>query len=180
MFFSFVMPVKSSERLLTGSVVYTLETAKEEAFQDLDLKIDKNILKDYLVDINNKENRNALANGITVAGREIMSFQTTKGLVRGYTIVYDNEPQHVYYYSTGGYLVGFDINNNLDNFPYKVGKYHPITGNLISVAFYVSETEQYVYNKNGKLKAHWVDDIAYNEKGKIIAKRALVDSIPVD
>ena len=179
-FFSFILPVKSNEKLLTGSVVYTLETAKEEAFQGLDLKVDKNIFKDYLIDVNNKENRNVLASGVSIDGREIMSFQTTKGLVRGYTVVYDKEPHYVYYYSTSGYLVGFDINNNSNNFPYKVGKYHPITGNLISVALYISETEQYVYNKNGKLKAHWVDEIAYNEKGKIIAKRSIIDSIPVD
>lgn len=174
------LQTNASDTLLTGSVVYTLETAKREAFTDLDLKIDKNILKEYLIDKNNKANQEALSKGIQIDGRQIMSFQTTRGFVKGYTVIYDKEPQYVYYYTTSGYLAGFDVDNNIGNFPYKVGKYHPITGNLISVAFYVSESEQYVYNKKGKLKAHWIDETAYNEKGKVIAKRKFTDNIPVD
>ncbi len=167
---------------LNGSVQYTPMVAKQLAFEGLDLKIDKKQLNSYLYDENNKENRNALKTNQKIAGREIMSFNSAKGLVRGYAITYESNPQYTYYYSTSGYLVCVDIDNqiNTSEFPFTVGKYNPITGNLISVGFYVSETEQYVYSKNGKLKAHWIGKTAYNEKGKPIAHREYTDAIPID
>ena len=167
---------------LNGSVQYTPSTAKKLAFDGLDLKIDKKQLTDYLYDENNKENRAAIKTNQQIEGRSIMSFNAVKGVVRGYAITYDNNPQYTYYYSTSGYLICVDINNQLNSteFPFTIGKYNPLTGNLISVGFYVSETEQYVYSKNGKLKAHWIDKIGYNEKGKPIAKREYTDTFPID
>lgn len=167
---------------LNGSVQYTPMVAKKLAFEGLDLKIDKKQLNDFLYDENNKENRKALKSNQKIDGRDIMSFNTVKGIVRGYAITYENNPQYTYYYSTSGYLVCIDIDNkiNTTEFPFTVGKYNPITGNLISVGFYVSETEQYVYSKNGKLKAHWIGKTAYNEKGKPIAQREYTDSLPTD
>lgn len=176
----FALPINAEELKLTGSIVYTVETAKNCAFEGLDLKIDKKIFESHLIDPNNKENRAALANNTQPENRELMSFESARGFVKGYTVVYAEKPELVFYYSTSGYLVAVDIDNQSDNFPYKIGKYHPLTGNLISVGLYISETEQYVYSKNGKLKSHWIGDTAYNEKGEIIAHRLLTNTIPVD
>ena len=114
--------------------------------------------------------------------RYIMGFETAKNLVKGYVVVYDDKPQYAYYYSNGGYLVAIDVDNKQKDgiYPYKIGKYCALTGNLISIALYVSEDEQFAYTKNGKLKAHWIGDTGYNANGKPIAKRKVLDEIPSD
>lgn len=168
-----------NETLLQGSVSYTVDSARELAFEGLDMKLDKELLKPYLEDENNKENRLAIKNGTQIEGRTIMSFVMAKGLIKGYALVYDDKPEYVYYYSNGGYLIAVDANQkyNEDVYPYKVGKYSAVTGNLVSIGFYVSDDEQYVYSKNGKLKAHWVGNIGYNENGRPIATRDYNDEI---
>lgn len=170
----------SEEMFLQGSVQYTVESARKMAFDGIDLKLDKKLLEKYIEDENNKENRVAIKKSVQIDGREIMSFVMAKGFVKGYAIVYDDKPEYVFYYSTSGYLIAVDVDkkHNDDIFPYKIGKYNPVTGNLVSIGIYISDEEQYVYGKNGKLKAHWVGNIAYNEKGRPIATRVVVDEIP--
>lgn len=175
-------PSYAEDIVLRGSVAYTVESAKRLAFEGLDLKLDKEKIKPYIYDENNKENREAIKTNIQPEGRYIMSFAMAKGMVKGYVIVYDDKPQYAYYYSTGGTLVCVDVDNKSQEgvFPYKVGKYNPLTGNLIAIGLYISEDEQYAYTKDGKLKAHWVGDIGYNAKGKPIATRSVVNEIPAD
>ena len=174
------LPAFAENTLLTGGVVYTVETARKAAFENIQLKIDKKILEPHLYDENNKANLYALKNNIQPKDRTIIAFEMAKGFVNGYAIVYNANPDYTYYYSIGGYLVAVDIDNKPQetSFPYKVGKYNPITGNLISVSLYVSDEEQYAYTKSGKLKAHWIGEFGYNSKGKIIAKRKYTDVIP--
>lgn len=174
------LPAFAENTVLTGGVVYTVETAREAAFENIQLKIDKKMLEPHLCDENNKVNVFALRHNIQPKDRTIISFEMTKGLVNGYAVVYNRNPEITYYYSIGGYLVAVDIDSKpFDSiFPYKVGKYNPVTGNLISVSLYVSEDEQFSYSKSGKLKAHWVGDLGYNAKGKVIAKRKYTDTIP--
>ena len=183
-FFAFAMPALSQENnnttVLQGSVLYNEESARKLAFEGLDLKLDKKMLKDYLEDENNKENRQALKEGRQIPGRSIMSFNI-RGIVKGYVVIYDDKPEYAFYYTTSGYLAAVDVNKAFgQDFPYRVGKYNPVTGNLISIGVYISEDEQYAYTKNGKLKAHWVGDTGYNAKGKPIAKREFTDEIPAD
>lgn len=171
-----------AETLLQGGVVYTVEAARKLAFDGLDLKLDKQAIKPYLYDENNEENRKAIKDNTQPKGRYIMGFETAKNLVKGYVVVYDDKPQYAYYYSNGGYLVAIDVDNKQKDgiYPYKIGKYSALTGNLISIALYVSEDEQFAYTKNGKLKAHWIGDTGYNANGKPIAKRKVLDEIPSD
>lgn len=164
-------------KVIKGSVHYTVESARKSAFDGLDLKLDKAIFEPYLYDENNKENRAAIKAGKQIKGRNLMSFVMAKGLVKGYAIVYDDKPQYVFYYSNGGYLIAIDNDTHYESqqYPYKIGKYSSITGNLISIGFYVSDDEQYVYSKTGKLKAHWIGSIGYNEADRPIAKREYTD-----
>lgn len=167
-------------KVLQGSVLYNEESARKLAFEGLDLKLDKKILKKYLEDENNKENRQAIKEGRQIEGRYLMSYNI-HGLVKGYVVVYDDKPEYSFYYTTGGYLAAVDVNKSFGaEFPYRIGKYNPVTGNLISIGIYISEEEQYAYTKSGKLKAHWIGDTAYNAKGKPIAKREVVTEIPQD
>lgn len=177
------LPVFSEETtLLTGSVAYNVESARKIAFEGLQLKIDKAQIIPFRIDENNQENRLALKNNIQISGRTIMAFYMYNGKVNGYVITYNDRPQYSYYYTTSGYLVAVDVDDKFQEniFPYKIGKYSPLTGKLISIALYVSDEEQYAYTKAGKLKAHWVGNFAYNEKGKIIARRSVVSEVPVD
>ena len=179
-FLFLTLPVFAENTVLNGSVTYTVETAKNAAFENIQLKIDKKILEPYLCDENNKANLYALKNNIQPKDRTIIAFEMAKGFVNGYAVVYIANPDYTYYYSIGGYLVAVDIDDKAQetSFPYKVGKYNPVTGNLISVSLYVSDDEQYSYLKSGKLKAHWIGELGYNSKGKIIAKRKYTDVIP--
>ena len=177
-----ILPAYSSETILQGGVVYTVESARKLAFEGLELKLDKQIIKPYLYDENNTENRKAIKENIQPKNRYVMGFETAKGLVKGYVVVYDDRPQYAYYYSTSGYLVAIDVDNKQQEgkYPYKIGKYSALSGKLVSIALYISEDEQYAYTKDGKLKAHWIGDTAYNEKGKPIATRKVLNEIPSD
>ena len=176
------MPAALSETTLQGGVVYTVESARKLAFEGLDFKLDKKEIKPYLYDENNEENRTALKYNIQPKDRYIMGFETAKGFVKGYVVVYNSRPQYAYYYSTSGYLVAVDVDNKQQEgkYPYKIGKYSAISGKLISIALYISEDEQFAYTKDGKLKAHWIGDTGYNAKGKPIATRKVLDEIPSD
>lgn len=169
---------ENSPTLLRGSVLYNEESARKLAFEGLDLKLDKKMIKEYLEDENNKENRKAIKEGIQIEGRYLMSF-AIHGLVKGYVVIYDDKPDYAFYYTTSGYLAAVDVNKSFgEKFPYRVGKYNPVTGNLVSIGVYISDDEQYAYTKSGKLKAHWVGDTGYNAKGKPIAKREVITKIP--
>lgn len=162
---------------LQGGVVYNVKTAKEKAFEGLSLKLDKTFLKDYLMDANLEQNKEILKTGVQKDDRILMSFDIYD-FVKGYVVVYEDKPEYAFYYTNKGYLVAVDVSKYWgSDFPYRVGKYNPVTGNLISIGLYVSDDEQFVYNKKGNLKAHWIDDIGYNAKGKPIAKRTLKNNV---
>lgn len=171
-----------AETMLQGGVVYTVESARKLAFDGLTLRLDKKEFKPYLVDEKNKENQKALKDNVQPEGRYIMGFETARGFVKGYVVVYDDRPQYAYYYSTRGYLVAIDVDNKQQEgkYPYKIGKYSAATGKLVSIALYISDEEQFAYTKDGKLKARWVGDTGYNEKGRPIATRRILNQIPSD
>ena len=174
------LPCIAEETVLRGSVAFTVESARKLAFEGLELKLDKKHIKPYLYDENNKENLLALKNNTEPEGRYLMSFEMLKGMVKGYVVVYEDKPDYAYYYAAGGTLVAIDVDtkHKEGQYPYKIGKYSALTGNLISIGLYISEDEQYAYTKNGKLKAHWVGNTGYNAKGKPIAKRSVINQIP--
>lgn len=174
--------VNAQDTILRGSVHYTVETARKMAFDGLDLKLDKKFIEPYAIDENNKENRDYIDKKKQPEDRMVMSFVMARGLVKGYAIVYDDKPEYVFYYTNGGYLIAIDVDKIQDknSFPYKIGKYSAATGNLVSIGFYVSDEEQYVYTKSGKLKAHWVGNTGYNEKGRPIATREVSGEIPFE
>lgn len=171
-------PCAAEETMLKGNVAYNVDTARELAFDGIEMKLDKQMLNEYLTDANNEQNRQALKDGKQPEGRYLMSF-CIHNFVKGYVIVYDDKPEYSFYYTTSGYLAAVDVDKHFDGeFPYRIGKYNPVTGNLVSIGVYISEEEQYAYTKDGKLKAHWIGDTGYNAKGKPIAKRAVVGEVP--
>ena len=69
-----------------------------------------------------------------------------------------------FYYNILGNLIKVDITNG-QNYPKKTYGYSRF-GNLISIALEVSEIEQFVYDENGKLIAHWLENEALNKNNK--------------
>lgn len=167
----------AKDKAIRGGVVYTVESARKLAFDGLDTRLDKSLLKPFWYDEKNVENLNAVKTGKELKDRYIMAF--TSGLIKGYAVTYNDKPEYAYYYTQGGILAGVDYDPNADRseYPYKLGKYDAF-GRLRSVVLYVSDDEQFSYSKSGKLLAHWIGDYGYNAKGREIARRKVVEEIP--
>ena len=136
---------------------YDETSARQEAFLDIERKIQKEFYKKYLKDPNRIENLDFINRGIfdTKKGRYLCPFYL-KNTLASYAVVYDDTMQYVFYYNILGSLIKFDIINK-QTYPRKTLGYSRF-GNLISVSFEASENEQFVYDDNGKLIAHWIYD----------------------
>ena len=76
--------------------------------------------------------------------------------------MYDEKKFWVFYYNILGNLIKVDIQENSNKFPTRTLSYTRF-GNLAGVVFSVSEDEQFIYNKNAKLIAHWIGNDLYNK-----------------
>ncbi len=107
---------------------------------------------DYLIDINkfNKQKITKFSDG-------------------SYSIIYKNNLQISYVYFSNGQLEGivFRINRK---YPKKSIAYDN-KGNLSSVMYTLKNHEQFVFDKNKKLIAHWIGNNCYNEQGELIMTR---------
>ena len=139
----FFIDVQAQEILQIGAT-YNEVSARIEAFKDVDKKIEKEIFQ-------------------TSLGRTLCPFYLKNTLI-SYSITYFEIPEYNFYYNILGSLIKFDIIKG-DSFPRKVLGYSRY-GNLISVSFEVNKNEQFVYDENGKLIAHWIDDVALNKDNK--------------
>lgn len=169
--------VCAKDKTIRGGVVYTVESARKLAFEGLDARLDKTLIKPFWYDEKNAENLAVVKTGKELNDRYIMAFSS--GFVKGYAVVYGNKPKYAYYYTQGGILasVDYDPKGDRTEYPYKIGKYDAF-GRLRSVVLYVSDDEQFSYSKSGKLISHWIGDIGYNANGKEIARRKVVEEIP--
>ena len=164
LFFALFLNVKAQEVMQIGTT-YNEASARIEAFRDVEQKIEKEFYKKYLKDLNRKENLGFIEQGImqTNLGRTLCPFYL-KNTLASYSITYFETPQYAFYYNILGSLIKFDIIKGSD-YPRKVLGYSRY-GNLISISFEVDKNEQFVYDENGKLIAHWVDDIALSKDNK--------------
>lgn len=154
-----------AQEVIQISTTYNEASARIEAFKDVENKIEKEFYKKYLKDPNKKENLDFIEKGIlnTNLGRTLCPFYL-KNTLASYSISYFETPQYNFYYNILGSLIKFDIIKGSE-YPRKVLGYSRY-GNLISVSFEVNEDEQFVYDENGKLIAHWVDNVALNKDNK--------------
>ena len=141
------------------SAQYDETTAREEVFLNTKRKIEKEFYKKYLKDPNRKENLAFIELKIFNTGknRYLCPFYL-KNTLASYAVTYSETPQYTFYYNILGNLIKFDIINKQD-YPRKTLGYSRY-GNLISASFEVNSKEQFVYDDNGKLIAHWIDDTA--------------------
>lgn len=141
---------------LESGVTYTEDTARVEAFKNVYKFCPFENTKDfdrslYVASIE-------LSNVLNIHEFHAKIFKTIPFKLIG--VQYKDNPNLIYYYekTKNGYKgVAIDvIKRGEDNI--KAYKYNAKTGELLSVVLAVSDDEEFVYNTNKKLIAHWIGE----------------------
>ena len=157
--------ISCADEVLTGGVEYTTDIAREELLQKTPLKPDGLSVLTNIADENYKENKTLLLKGhAEIKDRVLAQFSDSS-----YAVMYYDNPLYVWYYSPEGVLTHIEIKDGT-NYPYKSYKYDT-EGNLVNMGLRVSKEETFIFDKSGKLIAHWLKDKGYDETGKVIMKR---------
>ena len=138
---------------LKGNVSYTVDTIRDKAFKNVNTTIDIYNYADHLIDINQYSNY-----------KKITRFSDG-----GYSINYKNRPQVSYVYYKNGKLEGIILHIN-KKYPKKSVAYD-VQGDLSSIMYTLKNKEQFIFDKNKKLVAHWIGKNCYNEQGELIMTR---------
>ena len=150
---------------LSGGVSYTVNEARQIAFDGVPKKIDMSKYKEYFVDKNYEKNQELLDRGKTrYRDRELTKFSDGS-----YGILYKTNKSRAYYYDKKGLLTGIDFIEN-GEYPKRSLKYIK-NGELDSICIFVSGDEQFLFEITGELGAHWIGNNCYNEKGELIKTR---------
>ena len=150
---------------LNGGVSYTVETARIESFSNIDRKIDVEKYSSKFKDNDYESNKKNIAkNKLKLRNRKICFYSNGT-----YSVTYKSDLDVAFYYDKNGLLIYLEYELN-DDFPRKSVSYD-IQGELNSVIFSPSEYEQFIFDKNGKLIAHWIGNNGYNEKGELFGTR---------
>lgn len=145
-------------------ITYNEASARVEAFKDVNQKLEKDFYSKYKKDPNRTENIQLIKNEYLIAQNRTLCPFYLKNTLASYAVMYNDMPNYAFYYNILGNLIKVDITKG-ESYPKKTFGYSKF-GNLISVAFEVSEIEQFVYDENGKLIAHWLDDKLLNKDNK--------------
>lgn len=158
-----------ADMMLYGEAEYNANNALQVVQKNKKTKINFDLIKPYLIDINREENLQALLMGkINFKDRELALFSAGT-----YGVVYKNDKFHAYYYSSLGNLEYIDIRSD-DKYPYKSYQYN-VLGELVNMGLRLSKREAYIYSPEGKLIAHWLGENGYDENGKIIMRRKFIE-----
>ena len=151
-------------KTIKGGVYYNVNTARALAFENVENKIDINKYKKYFIDPNKNENLNAMQQGkVKYKNRYLTRF--SDGM---YSVQYNGQSISFYYDKQGNLTyIEFD---KYSKHSYKAISYD-INGNLDSVSLYIDKHEQFVFDINKKLVAHWVGKNGYNENGVLFGTR---------
>ncbi len=150
---------------INGGISYNVNSARKISFDNIQNKIDTKEYSLYFYDKNYKSNIKAkYKNKNKFINRYVTFF--SDGC---YGIIYKRDKNTGYYYSAKGILEYIEISYS-KNFPKKFVKYN-IDGNIDTVSLWVSSREQFIFDKNKLLIAHWINENKYNANGKLIDKR---------
>lgn len=149
---------------IKASVKYTQATARIEAFKDVQEKLEKDFYSKYKKDPNRTENIELIKKDYFIAQNRTLCPFYLKNTLASYAVMYNYMPNYAFYYNILGNLIKVDVTKG-ESYPKKTYGYSKF-GNLISVALEASENEQFVYDENGKLIAHWLEDVVLNKNNK--------------
>ncbi len=150
---------------LKGEVTYTVERARKEAFTNVEYSLPQSIIDKNIKDPNFKENIKAIKLGATeLKDRSICYYEDG-----GYSVLYKNSPNYIYYYFQNGSLSGVEVLENISA-PTKTFRYNEL-GKLTEISIILSSTNSYIFSLDGELKGHWVGNKCYDKNGKLIFTR---------
>ena len=150
---------------IKGGVSYTVNEARQIAFDGVAQKIDMSKYKEYFVDKNYEKNQELLKKG----KKRYKDRYLTKFSDGDYAISYKDNTIIGFYYDNKGYLEAIDFIEDSD-YPQRSFKYDR-NGKLDSIDLVISGDEQYLFEPTGELGAHWIGKNCYNEKGQLVLTR---------
>ncbi len=159
--FSFAI-AEEEEEVIKAGIRYNEATARIELFKDLPRKIEKSFYRDYLKDPNRKENIQSIKNKVYEIDSRVLCPFYFKETLLSYAVTYKDEREVIYYYNIFGNLLRFDVVEYKNDYMKTMG--YSRFGNLINVSLSAEDDEQFVYDENGKLIAHWVGEKLVSEK----------------
>ena len=154
-------------QIITGSVEYSVEDARKCVSENLQAPLDKQSFQMHLFDNDRIEHLTALLQGKTTLNDRSLAYFSDGS----YGINYNNDKTHVWYYNQDGILTHTEIRTSL-SYPYKSYKYS-INGELVNMSLRVSKDETFIFNKSGKLLAHWIGNNCYDENNSVIMTREI-------
>ena len=155
-----VLPVYSFT--LKGGVTFTVESARKEAFADVEYSLPKNIIDANRIDPNFEDNKVLIKNGVKETGdRHITYFSDG-----GYSIVYKNNLYYEYDYDKNGKIIAIGKRTKLIC-PLKIYKFNA-NNQLVEIRLQASLNESFIFNTKGKLLSHWIYDKEYDLNENII------------
>ncbi len=152
----------------------TINHYKDLLFKDIQRKIDMKQFEGGKKDPNVRINRTALKKGLRNLGeRELAGFYFLGKILVIYGVKYFEDKYHIYYYDAMGRLKYVDIlDKPHDEYPHVSYKYDN-NGKFKEVSYYISEYDQYVFDKDGDFKGRWYFEKLYDKKAKVIMSRKL-------
>ena len=156
-------PAQKPSTQLKGSVKYTPEQARDEAFSKVPMHISMEEHKKYLVDPGFSRDRNGNAR-VRKFGRFITFFSDG-----GYGI-YRLWADVAYYYDSNGQLEGISAYFNYTGYPRASAKYD-VNGNLVVILFHTGLNESFVFAPDKTYEGRWVKDKFYDKNGKEMISR---------
>jgi hypothetical protein len=150
---------------VTVSKVWTVESAKEEAFREVPLSADVSGYPD--TDPNFGDNKNVRdKGGGRVNGRLITVFPD------GGYCVKNPEQTERHYYLESGQLQAVQFIRDLKAYKYAANPAQKdLMGKLITVSIQVAEGESFVFSTDGVLIAHWVKENCFRADGSSCGTR---------
>lgn len=101
--------------------------------------------------------------------KKVYSYNNS-GNVVGITVQYKNEPNKAYIYGKNNNLIYIDkYDKSVDIYPHRGYRYN-LDGKLILTSLTVSKNELFRFSPDGKLLAHSVNGIIYDENKNIIGR----------
>ncbi len=150
---------------IKAGISLTVNEARTISFENVTPQIDISKYKKYFFDKNYKKNQNALKKGKYRYQNKYLTLFSNNS----YAITYLYHKEIGFYYNSNGHLIliEYDLNKN---YPVKRVRYD-INGNLDSVSLSTSNKEDFIFDINKKLIAHWIGNNCYNEKGELTKTR---------
>lgn len=175
--FSLFAMCRPSYAAINGSVEYTENNAKQEAFQGVYKFCPFPNMLSY------ERTYKLFVQSDDVL--EIQEFNTKAGIlkIKFLGVIYKDMPSRVYYYERTRQgdkcvmLEDFEKPISNPNIQHERSvKYDAKTGKLMSVAIYVDQNESYIYDSEQNLVNHWIGAKAYPQNKKFKADRRIIYS----